>query len=170
MHDAVVDYVKANTPTGSVLEFGSRNVNGTLREVVTATRYIGVDCRDGDGVDIVADAATVDVGETFDVVLCTEVFEHVEDDAAQSIIDNAYRHLDPGGTFVATMAGVGRHPHSAIEAIALQPGEFYRNITIDLLDAWLTTAGFVDFSIDVDGRDIRCTARKAVTNDSIRDD
>jgi SAM-dependent methyltransferase len=160
MHDAVIDYVKANTPSGSVLEFGSRNVNGTLRDVVGGSRYVGVDCRDGDGVDIIADAATVDVGETFDVVLCTEVFEHVDDDAAQAIIDNAHRHLEPGGTFVATMAGVGRHPHSAIEATGLQAGEFYRNVTIELLDAWLTAAGFVDFSINVDGRDIRCTATK----------
>lgn len=144
----------------SVLEFGSRDINGSIRDYIGAPRYVGVDSTDGPRVDIVGDAATVELGELFDVVVCTEVLEHVDDLTAAGICANAWRHLAPGGGFVATMAGIGRHEHSAVDGMALKPGEFYRNVDAPTLASWLTAAGFRRFCIDIDGRDIRCTARK----------
>jgi len=163
MHDAVLDYVRANLPDGltNVLEFGSRNLNGSVRGVVgPVDRFVGVDISDGPDVDIVADAATVRVGGEFDLVVCCEVLEHVDDATGAGIVWNAHRHLRPGGRFVATMAGPGRAPHSGREATDLQPGEFYRNVDKALLAGWLTFAGFAEFDIDQAGRDIRCTATR----------
>ena len=163
MHDAVINYVVAHLPAdvGSVLEFGSRNLNGSVRSVIDAPYYVGVDLYEGPDVDIVGDAATVSLPDRFDLVVSTEVFEHADDANCAAIVANAFAHLNDGGSFVATMAGVGRGPHSAIEAVPeLQPGEFYRNVTADLLAGWLQAAGFRRFSIDIQDLDIRCAAVK----------
>lgn len=164
MHDAVLTYVAANIPTGClvrVLEFGSRNINGSVRRLFPhATEYVGIDTIDGPDVDVVADASTYDVGRTFDVVVCAEVLEHVTDDIAAGLCANAYKHLHDGGVFVATMAGPGRMPHSAIDGNQLHPGEFYRNVDQHTLAGWLTAAGFTTFDIDQLGRDMRCTATR----------
>lgn len=163
MHDAVRTYVTANLPDAvtAVLEFGSRNLNGSVRELITAERYVGVDLYSGPGVDIVDSATAVRVAGVFDLVVCTEVFEHASDDDCQAMISNAFGHLGPGGRFVATMAYLGRGPHSAIDAVPdLQPGEFYRNVDAPLLTGWLVAAGFHRFTIDIAGLDIRCTATK----------
>lgn len=163
MHDAVLDYVRANVSHAvtSVLEFGSRNLNGSVRPLFPhATRYVGVDLYPGPDVDVVGDAATVWLPPQFDAVVCTEVFEHVDDDAAAAIIRNAWAHLKPGGVFVATMAGPGRAPHSALAATDIQPGEFYRNVDRPLLAGWLEAAGFAFYEIDRARLDLRCTARK----------
>ena len=161
MHPAVIDYVSTVSPTDAtrVLEFGSRDINGTTRDVFAAAdHYVGVDPVEGPAVDIVGDAATIDLGEQFDVVVCTEVIEHVDDVTAAGICENAWRHLAAGGVFVATMAGIGRHEHSAVDGRELKPGEFYRNVDEPLLAFWLRQAGFARFDIDIDGVDIRCTA------------
>lgn len=162
MHDAVLAYVAANLPEQhrDILEFGSRNINGSLRQLAPDARYVGVDLYQGPDVDIVGDAGTVTIGELFDVVLCAEVFEHAPDDQCIAMCTNALAHLRPGGTFLATMAGPGRHEHSAIDGNGLQAGEFYRNIDKALLASWLIAAGFAEFTIDRDGLDMRCTAVK----------
>jgi predicted methyltransferase len=162
MHQAVYDYVRARTvgEYTNVLEFGSRNVNGSLRDIVRAWRYVGVDIADGPGVDIVADAATVVVPGEFELVLCAEVFEHAPDEQCAGMCANAFRHLAPGGMFIATMAGPRRAEHSAVDGGALRPGEFYRNVDADLLRSWLIAAGFADPSINEYRDDIRCVAVK----------
>lgn len=162
MHQQALAYISAHLPdeVGSVLEFGSRNINGTVRTLVPASRYVGVDIADGSGVDIMADASTVKVNGRFDVVVCAEVFEHAPDDECQGMVNNAFAHLREGGTFIATMAGVGREPHSARDGAELQPGEFYRNIGGSRLQQWLDAAGFSEFTVDHLGADLRCTAVK----------
>lgn len=163
MHEPVLDYIRANRPesVASVAEFGSRDINGTARVCFAdVSDYVGVDPVDGPAVDIVGDAASIDLGRLFDVIVCAEVLEHVDDTVAAGIIANAFAHLNDGGVFIATMAGPGRHPHSAVDGKALQPGEFYRNVDKSLLADWITAAGFTVFDIDRTRLDIRCTARK----------
>jgi len=66
-----------------VLEIGSYNVNGSLRDGVMAhkpTEYIGVDIEKGPGVDLVCSSDSIlrRFGkESFDVVISTCVLEHV---------------------------------------------------------------------------------------------
>lgn len=163
MHQAALEFFAHNTrgAYASVLEFGARNINGSLRQVISANRYVGVDITNGWDVDIVADAATVTVPGLFELVACAEVFEHADDATCAAMVLNAAAHLESGGVFLATMAGPGRAEHSAVDGGPLQGGEFYRNVDNDLLDSWLAAAGFASWSIDVRGDDIRCLATKA---------
>jgi len=166
MHLAALVFVDEHAPPGPgfdlrVLEFGSRDINGSVRQVFRrAARYVGVDVSEGPGADIVADAATVDVPGAWDVVVCCEVFEHADDETCAGMCANAYRHLKPGGVFIATMAGLGRAEHSAVDGGPLQPGEFYRNVDRPTLSGWLVAAGFTAYKTDVLGDDIRCVAWK----------
>lgn len=164
MHTAALTYVAQHLPSGAlrVLEFGSRNVNGSVREIINdPIRYVGVDIAPGDGVDVVADAATVNVPGVFDVVVCCEVFEHADDSTCAKMIASAYRHLVAGGKLIATMAGPGRPEHSALDGGRLRPDEFYRNVDVTLLSTWLEAAGFSSYDTDQTSDDVRCVAVKA---------
>lgn len=130
-----------------VLEIGSYNVNGTVRERFREDcTIVGVDCHEGPGVDVVAlgheyrDPAGF---ESFDVVCSCEVFEH--DPFAALTIANMLRHLKPGGLFFSTCAGVGRPEHGTPrtgtrDGWGPQP-EFYRNVTMELMIEWLAISG-----------------------------
>lgn len=163
MHEAVIDWVGRHAaPADRVLELGSRNINGSVRGLFAhAATYVGVDPIDGPDVDIVGDGATIEVLlGSFDVVVCTEVLEHVDDTIAAGIIANAHRHLVSGGRFVMTCAGPGRGAHSAIDEQPIRPWEFYRNVDAELLAGWLADAGFARWDIDHHGADMRCAAWK----------
>lgn len=166
MHAAALQYatemvavLNLNTPQAVVLDLGGRDVNGTTRHLFPdAERYVSVDIVAGRGVDIVGDAADVDLGSNWDVVITTELLEHTPKVA--QIIVNAYRHLKPGGVFLATMAGPGRKPHSAGGRPRLPPGEHYENVDPAELAVYLKEAGFEDFEVDQLADDVRCWARR----------
>ncbi len=67
----------------TVLEIGSLNVNGSLRQYVESLKpekYIGMDIKEGKDVDLVCDAENIidSFGkESFDVIISTETLEHV---------------------------------------------------------------------------------------------
>lgn len=143
-----------------VCELGSRDVNGSPREVFQDFRnlYVGVDLRPGPGVDVVADASDWNLGASilFDLVVCTECLEHAPN--AALICDNAFRLLRSGGVFLVTAAGVKRAPHS-VNGDELPEGEFYRNVSEADLSIWLK-----DFAVvliqERDGIDIYALAVK----------
>lgn len=141
----------------AVLDLGGRNVNGTTDHLF-AGQVTHVDISDGPGVEIVADAAELDLPDRFQVIVSTECLEHT--DRAAEIVATAYRHLEPGGMFIATMAGPGRAPHGQHGAALPAPDEFYRNVHPDDLRGWLSSAGFTMFEIDRAGVDVRCWARR----------
>jgi SAM-dependent methyltransferase len=144
----------------SVLDIGGRNINGTPRPLFpNATVYTVLDIAPGDGVDVVADAATWKPDRRYDVVVCCEVFEHT--DAWPVILRTAYRALRRGGMLIATMAGPGRVPHSAVDGgPRLYDGEHYDNVEVAELADALTAAGFVRVVVDeqFDSNDVRATA------------
>lgn len=162
MHVAAYEYVAKVVAefglTGDVLDLGGRDVNGSVRELFNPDRYVTVDIVAAPSVDIVADAADLDLDELFDVAISTECFEHTP--SGPEIVATAYRHLRPGGIFVATMAGPGRAPHGASGQPLPPPGEWYRNVDADELAEWLSDAGFDEHSIDVAGEDVRCWAKR----------
>ena len=146
---AFVTAVAAHLPPGPVLELGARDFNGTVRDLFPsdaeggAPAYTGVDLAPGQGVDVVADAATwcpAPGAPPPAVVLCCEVLEHSP--AAEAIVRNAHALLAPGGRFVVTAASTGRPPHSAVDGGPLRPGEYYRNVPPGELAGWLREAGF----------------------------
>lgn len=162
MHGEVREYLAPLLPRLRlrVLELGSLDVNGTVRDLLPVTEYLGVDMRPGPGVDVVADAAAPGlldvVGGGWDLVLCLEVLEHAAQ--AGEILVNAARCLRTGGQLVATMAGPGREPHG-VDGQGVGD-EFYRNVTPEMLVGWLATAGFGDIAVAL-GRgeqDLYCRA------------
>ena len=147
-----------------VLDLGGRDVNGTTRPLFPgADRYVSVDIVEGRGVDVVADAAELDLRDRFDVVVSTELLEHTPRGA--EIVANARKHLKPGGHFLATMAGVGREVHSASGSPRLLPGEYYGNVEHDTLEGWLRDAGFDWWHIDTIETDIRCIAKVSANDE-----
>jgi hypothetical protein len=142
----------------NVLEIGSLDINGSVRPIFInhARTYLGVDIQDGPGVDLVVDAAGMDTGPVFDVVVCAEVFEHAPE--WREIIIRAHGNLVEGGIFIATMAGEGRAPHSAIDENPIRPWEHYENINRKELRKALKN--FSKCKVSVLGTDTRCWAIK----------
>ncbi len=157
----------ATTDRVTVLDIGGRNINGTVRDLFpNAESYTALDIRAGDGVDIVANAATWAPTGTWDVVVCCEVFEHT--DQWPAICLTAFKALRPGGVFIATMAGPGRAIHSGVDGGPfLYPGEQYGNVHGFALRRQLEACGFLDITVDeqVHSSDTRAAA---VTSESGR--
>jgi hypothetical protein len=128
MHEAVADYCAkwATDEPGTGLDVGGRDLNGHPRGLWPQVVWDVLDLYPGPGVTIVADARTWIPEHNYDVVICTEVLEHVED--WQPIVVTAASALVKGGRLVVTCAGPGRFPHSGLEATEIQPGEHYCNV------------------------------------------
>src|SRR3990172_4472394 len=94
----------------AVIEVGSFDVNGSLRSHVTnllPLYYIGVDMREGPGVDLVCDATRLveQFSFRFDLLISTEMLEHVID--WKTAISNMKRVLCPGGKVILTTRSPG---------------------------------------------------------------
>ena len=95
-----------------ILEVGSYNVNGSLRDIIVPTmypkEYIGIDITSGNYVDQLISASTIDQvfgAESFDVVICTEMLEHAED--WKSAINNMKAVLKCNGLLFLTTRSKG---------------------------------------------------------------
>lgn len=61
----------------SVLEIGSLDINGTVRDFYNTSRYLGVDVADGPGVDMIVQGQDLSLpANSFDVAVSAECFEH----------------------------------------------------------------------------------------------
>lgn len=150
MHAEALDWVSdfATAQPVSVLDLGGRDVNGSPRFFFpNATVYRVLDILPGEGVDIVADAATWQPDRQYDVVVCCETFEHAK--AWPQICRTAFEACAPGGRFIVTCAGPGRPLHSGIDGYGrLHPGEWYENVDPDRLWDVLEECGWQDVDIE----------------------
>lgn len=147
-------------PLGRVVEFGSRNINGTIRMIFPPkTKYIGVDMRPGLCVDVVADAASYKPPSGAHVVVCLEVLEHAP--TAEAIVRNAVDIMMPGGHLILTCATDPRGPHSAVGEGPPQDGEYYGNVAPELVRKWLGKCKVLLFQVDLKRGDLYVLARKA---------
>ena len=119
MHSTVMDWLaqlKFNHPSlfaaGSrVLEYGSRDINGSPRRLFPApSYYLGIDAYAGAGVDVVGIAHEhPPEGGPVDVVVSTEMLEH--DPYWEETLRAAAQHLRPGGLLAFTCASRLRPEH-----------------------------------------------------------
>lgn len=122
-----------------ILDIGGQYVNGSVHEYFPNAEITTLDLENA---DIVADARDWRSSLKFDLVIATEVFEHVQD--WRQIIATMHWHLDSSGPgiLLATCASTGRRPHGATGALDPAPGEWYKNVAPqDLkneLDQWFT--------------------------------
>lgn len=166
MHEQVLSWVgRFRTDEDlRVLDIGGRDLNGNTRGLFpNANPYTVVDLRPGNGVDVVADAATWDFRSAgygpYDLVLCTETFEHAEH--WREIIATAWAILRPGGWLIFTCAGPGRPEHSGVEAVwGLIGDEWYANVSPQEIRAELEHQGWTDIEartlgLDTQGRAVK---------------
>jgi SAM-dependent methyltransferase len=118
-----------------VLDLGGRDINGSIRGLLPAAKWTGCDITSGPGVDLVHDAtqAWPDDFDRYDLVVCTEVLEHVEQWPA--LLRTAAQALEPGGpeALFVTCASTGRPQHGAAGAPLPGPGEWYANVPAEAL-------------------------------------
>lgn len=115
----------------SVVEIGSLDINGTVRDFFKSDNYVGVDVGAGPGVDVVANGADLEYEDrSFDVAVSAECFEHNPDWVAT--FANMHRMADKA--VIMTCASEGRPEHGTKRS---HPGsspltlewEYYKNLT-----------------------------------------
>lgn len=118
-----------------VIEMGSLDVNGSVRNFFNAGRYVGVDLGPGPGVDVVVPAQLVDEPSgSYDCAVSASSFEH--NPYWLETFVNMLRLVRNGGLVLFSCASTGYREHgtrrSAPEASPLTVGlgwDYYRNLT-----------------------------------------
>jgi len=123
--------------SGKILEIGSCNVNGGLRDLCpSGSEWIGVDIAPGPGVDIVLENPhkLPFSDETFDVVLSSSVFEHT--DFFWELFKEKCRCVKPGGYIYINAPSAGEyHGHPT------DSWRFYRDAGFSL-EKWSKFCGY----------------------------
>lgn len=106
-----------------ILEVGSYDVDGSLRPILQSwnpSHYVGVDIQDGPGVDVICGAENIaaEFGqESFDIVISTELLEHVRD--WRTVVSNIKRVCRRNGLLLITTRSYGFPYHA-------YPSDFWR--------------------------------------------
>lgn len=165
MHGSIMNWLRGHADRmpghfkdgARVLELGSRNINGSPRDVfgergIDPAYYLGVDANGGAGVDVagvahevVPEHAIKKMG-CFDIVISTEMLEH--DPYWEQTLQLCARALRPGGVLLLSCASSRRKPHNLDDSPV--PGH-YRGLDPDdlvpVLEAtgpWLSLRGARD--------------------------
>lgn len=124
MHESVMEFAKrCLTPEllggCDVLEVGSLNVNGSVRDFAEplAGMYFGIDIVSGPGVDLVQDATAMS-GDGWGLVVCTEMLEHARD--WRAAVSHLKQAVDEGSLILLTTRSIGFARHHE------HPGDFWR--------------------------------------------
>lgn len=135
-----------------VLEVGSWNVSGSVRQFFAECDYLGVDVSPGPGVDLVCFGQDLDYPDkSFDIVISCECFEH--NPAWVETFNNMHRMLKDDGLFVLTCATYGRREHGTPRrsmdsslTSETEGGAYYLNLGMkDLLGAIPVDQIFADY-------------------------
>jgi SAM-dependent methyltransferase len=118
-----------------IIEIGSYDVNGSVRDFFKNSSYIGVDLIAGVGVDVVCEGDKVDHPDNiYDVAISCECFEHNPN--WLETFENMHRMTKEGGAVVFTCATTGRKEHGTTRtAPKASPGtqalnwDYYLNLT-----------------------------------------
>jgi SAM-dependent methyltransferase len=123
VHSALRQHVTATSRLGDI-GCGEQPLRNEVQEL--GASYVGIDVvQNSQGnVDILAPITNLPVADSsFDVLLCTEVLEHVSD--TQAAFDELARVLVPGGTIIGTTPfayPLHEEPHDFVRLTAYQIG------------------------------------------------
>lgn len=151
-HQSQLDFVvsvKARFPKyfedKRVLEIGSLDINGSVRQFFSNCTYIGVDLGEGKGVDMVSKGEDlIFPKDSFDVSISCECFEHNPEWV--KTFDNMVRMTD--GLVIMTCATTGRPEHGTSRtsrADAPFCGDYYRNLTEHDIKSSCNLSKFVEY-------------------------
>ena len=161
MHKEVRDFVtrlKDRFPgqfkKADVLEYGARDINGSVRYLFDDSTILGVDCVDGPNVDVVSYAHDFkQYGDEFSCVFSTEALEH--DPWWQKTLDAMVKNTMPGGLMFFTCATTGRPEHGTTDK-PYHTGHcegpdpsYYRNLTEDDIRETLVLSDFSEYGFEV---------------------
>jgi SAM-dependent methyltransferase len=142
--------------TNSVLEVGSLNINGTVRDFIIANKYIGIDVGAGRDVDVVCEGHRYDdPDDSFDTVISCECFEH--NPHWKETFSNMHRLCKSSGYVIMTCATDGRkehgttasHPNDSPLTIA-NGWNYYKNLNeADFREAFQLDEMFSEYEFSV---------------------
>ncbi len=132
-----------------VLEVGSLDINGSVRELFAGCDYTGVDLQLGAGVDLAVQGQLVDFPTShFDTTISAECLEH--NPYWRETVANMLRMTRPGGLVLVSCATTGRLEHGtsrtnpdASPFTTAERWDYYRNLTAADLDAALHLEGWL---------------------------
>lgn len=138
-----------------VLEIGSLNINGSVRQFFAGCDYTGLDVGEGRDVDLVCPGQDHAVpAETYDTIITCEMMEH--NPAWRRTWLNMLRMVKPDGLVLMTCATIGRRQHgtdeytpSASPLTVAQKKAHYRNLgesdftALVQHDAWFAEHAYV---------------------------
>jgi len=136
----LVEFLKTHQYLNKVLEVGSLDVNGSVRDLFKDREYVGTDMRPGANVDDVVNAhdlLTKYEPETFDLVFSFDTFEH--DDMWWISWDNMKKLVKKGGWLMLAVPSrhcpEHDHPHDYWRFMPQSFGEYFFK---DLVNLYVT--------------------------------
>lgn len=139
MHDEVRSYVstvKHKHPRfffgRRVLEVGSLDINGSVRDYFKGGEFTSIDIGEGPGVDRVIAVHNMRERARYDVVISTGMLEH--DKHWEKSLEAMYRLLIPRGLLLLTCAGPDFSEHGTTRtnpADSPFTTDYYRNISVE---------------------------------------
>lgn len=154
-HPQQINYIKlvknqfqSNFINSKILEIGSLDINGSIRQFFESCDYTGIDLGEGKGVDIVCEGQHYDApADYYDTVVSCECFEH--NPYWIETFNNMIRVCKPGGLIIMTCATTGRKEHGTTRTspkdspLTIGKGwDYYKNLT---RDDFLENIAFDDF-------------------------
>ena len=118
-----------------VLEIGSLDITGSVRQYFEGSEYIGVDIAAGPGVDTICQGQDYNApAGSFDIVISCEAMEH--NPYWAETLANMIRLCRPGGMILMTCASTARREHGTARANPIASPNtirlgwnYYRNLT-----------------------------------------
>jgi len=128
-------FIRKHKPYLKILEVGSYDINGSVRNLFNGCDYTGADLDEGPGVDVVSSGHELAFpASTFDITISCECFEH--NPYWRETFLNMHRMTKEGGLVIITVASKGRWEHGTKRTSpSYSPGtqaqgiDYYHNLT-----------------------------------------